>query len=68
MSMSMSQETTPEFLDSARGHIEKVMLDLNPAQSTENHRQYLAGVIDTLCDTKKISEGVRESLYVEYVG
>ena len=49
-----------------RGRIEKVMIQLNPNQTQQEHREYLKGYIDSLHDTGQISELERETLYMEY--
>lgn len=53
-------------VEALRGKIEAVMLELDPNQSQEEHRQYLAGYIDCLQDTGQISEEAREIVYAEY--
>lgn len=48
-------------------YLEKVMLDLPPSLSPEHHKQYLAGVIDTLFDVGLItSEEERAGVYIAY--
>lgn len=47
--------------------IESVMLDLDPNRTQEEHKQYLAGYIDALLDTNRISDEVHEEIYVAYV-
>ncbi len=53
-------------LETARTHIEKLMMEVDPKDSDENHRHYFAGVIDTLADLEEISERTREILYAQY--
>lgn len=53
-------------VESVRGQIEKVMLQLDPTQTPEEHRQYLKGYIDCLQDTGEISEEIHDIVYAEY--
>lgn len=53
-------------LEDARNHIEKLMMELDEKSSDDNHRHYLAGVVDTLADLEEISENEREILYAQY--
>lgn len=53
-------------LEEARTEVEKIMMHLNGDVSDENHRHYLAGVIDTLSDHHIVSEDTRNVLYEEY--
>lgn len=57
---------TNSELAESKTHIEKVMMDLDPQKSMEEHRKYLAGYIDAMADLNEISEETREILYVEY--
>lgn len=55
-------------LGQAKIHVERLMLHLDPNCSPAEHKQYLAGVIDTLADLDIITEEIHNSLYMEYVG
>ncbi len=46
--------------------IEKMMLQLDPSQTKEQHAIYLAGVIDTLMEIAAISASTRDTLYPIY--
>jgi hypothetical protein len=53
-------------MEKARTHIEKLMLEVDPNASEENHQHYFAGVIDTLADLGEINDDQREILYTQY--
>lgn len=55
-----------DTLVSARTHIEKVMLQLDPNATEEEHKMYLAGYVDALNDTGQISDEEHDILYAEY--
>jgi hypothetical protein len=55
-----------EEIELWRGKIEAIMLQLDPKQTPQQHKIYLAGYVDCLKDTNQISEEQREILYLEY--
>ena len=63
-SSSVKQMTRSE----TDAHLERVMFKLPKNKSRDEHKMYLAGVIDTLCEVGLITEKIRDGLYVRYVG
>lgn len=55
-----------QALSDATTYLEKIMLGLNPNSNRECHKNYLAGVLDTLKECGKISEEIRGKLYETY--
>jgi hypothetical protein len=62
----MPAEANEPKLDEFRNELEKVMVNLCPDSTPQEHKLYLAGYIDCLADRMHISENVREILYAEY--
>lgn len=63
MEIPLEQE---QLLNQTITHLEKIMLTLDPKAGIENHKYYLAGVIDCLYDNDKISNEIREILYQNF--
>jgi hypothetical protein len=66
MKDATSEQQYAGQLEATRNHIEKLMLEMDPNASDENHKHYLAGVVDTFADMDEINEEQREILYAQY--
>lgn len=61
-----TEEAEIGILEQKKTEIEKIMLELDPQSTKENHSYYLAAVIDTWFYNNRISENVRGQLYELY--
>jgi len=64
--MGEDSELYNEAIEMTRTHLEKIMMLLPKSLTRKERKCYLAGVIDTLADTKVLEESQRAILYAEY--
>lgn len=62
MSKNMINDTKMDF-ETVQSKIERIMLDLPADKSKDEHKMYLAGIIDAHFDLGHITEETREKLY-----